>query len=286
MEDNIRQDSRRMPTRQTGSLIALVVVAVGFALRVHNLASQSLWYDEAFSVYLARMGLGEIIARTAADIHPPLYYFLLHGWMLAAGSSEFALRFLSLIFGVLTLPLFFQVSRRLLRFLPVDAAPHTGIITASMAAIAPFYIWYSQEGRMYTLLTFLGALAALLLLRLLAGDARRPRLELVIWAALSVAAIYTHFYGFFLLAFQLLYVLWRVRTDAGSRLAGRDILLAAAAVVLAYLPWLGVTFTRFGADASYWEGVLDPAELLTKTFLAFAAGLTATTSEQGAIVLG
>ncbi|MDP3046727.1 MAG: glycosyltransferase family 39 protein [Chloroflexota bacterium] len=286
MQDNIQHDFRRMPTWQTGPLFALVIVALGFALRVHHLASQSLWYDEAFSVYLAGMGLGDIIARTAADIHPPLYYFLLHGWMLAVGSSEFALRFLSLIFGVLTVPLFFQVSRRLLRFLSVDAAPPAGIIAAAMAAIAPFYVWYSQEGRMYTLLTFLGALSSLLLLRLLAGDVRRPRLELVIWVAVSVAAVYTHFYGFFLLGFQLLYVLWRVSTDLGSRLAGRDIVLAAAAVVAAYLPWLGITFARFGADASYWEGVLDPAELLTKTFLAFAAGLTATTSEQGAIVLG
>ena len=286
MEDNIRQDCRRMPTWQTGPLFALAIVAVAFALRVHHLASQSLWYDEAFSVYLASMGPGEIIARTAADIHPPLYYFLLHGWMLAVGSSEFALRFLSLIFGVLTVPLFFNLSRRLLRFLSPDAAPQAGLIATAISAIVPFYIWYAQEGRMYTLLTFLGALASLLLLRLLAGDARRPRLELVIWGTVSVVGIYTHFYGFFLLAFQLLYVLWRSAIDPASRRGARNLVLAAAVVVLAYLPWLGVTFTRFGADASYWEGILDPGALLTKTFLAFAAGLTATSAEQGAIVLG
>jgi mannosyltransferase len=286
MQDNLRRDGHQMPGWQTGPLFALVVVAAGFVLRVHHLASQSLWYDEAFSVYLASMGLGEIIARTAADIHPPLYYILLHFWMPVAGSGEFALRFFSLAFGVLTIPLFFHLSRRLLRFLPEGAASHSGIMAAAMAAIAPFYIWYSQEGRMYSLLTFLGALASLLMLRLLAGDARRPRLELILWGTVNVAAIYIHFYGFFLLAFQLCYVLWRAATEARSRLAGRDIVLAAVAVAVAYLPWLGVTYTRFGADASYWEGILDPTELLSKTFLAFAAGLTATTSEQNAIVPG
>jgi mannosyltransferase len=286
MEDNGRQDPRWIPASQTGPLFALAIVAVAFALRVHHLASQSLWYDEAFSVYLASMAPSELIARTAADIHPPLYYFLLHGWMLAVGSSEFALRFLSLMFGVLTVPLFFLLSRRLLRFLSPNMAPQAGLLAMAVSAIAPFYVWYSQEGRMYTLLTFLGALASLLLLRLLAGDARRPRVELVIWVAVSVTVIYTHFYGFFLLAFHLLYVLCRSAFDSASRRVARNLLLATAVSVLAYLPWLAVTFTRFGADASYWEGVLLPGEILAKTLLAFAAGLTATSAEQGPIVLG
>ena len=89
-------------------ILFLLVLAV-FALRVFHLATQSLWYDEAFSVYLAQMPLGEITARTAADIQPPLYYYLLHFWMLFAGSSEFAVRFLSLAFGMLTVPLLYVV---------------------------------------------------------------------------------------------------------------------------------------------------------------------------------
>jgi mannosyltransferase len=286
MQDNARHAPRRLPSWETGPLVALAIVAVAFGLRVYHLASQSLWYDEAFSVYLAGMGFGEIIARTAADIHPPLYYVLLHVWMLAAGSGEFALRFLSLVFGVLTAPVLFQVSRRLLRSQFAEAPPGAGLVTTAIAAIAPLYVWYSQEGRMYSLLTFLGALASLLLLRLLAGDARRPRLELTIWAAIGVAAIYTHFYGFFLLGFQCLYVAWSFATTPGSRPAARKLLLAAATVVLAYLPWLGVTFTRLGADVSYWEGALSLSEVLTETIRTFAAGLTATTGEQDAIVVG
>jgi mannosyltransferase len=285
MEANGRQDSRRMPVWQTGPFLVLPIVAVAFALRVFHLASQSFWYDEAFSVYLASMPPADIIARTAADIHPPLYYFLLHIWMLAVGPSEFAVRFLSLALGVLTVPLFFHLSRRLLRFIS-PVASRSGLPATAICAIAPFYIWYSQEARMYTLLTFLGALSSLLLLRLLTGDARRPKLELVIWVAVSVAAVYTHFYGFFLLAFHLLYVLWRSAFDSTSRRVARNLVLAAAVSVLAYLPWLGVTFARLGADASYWEGVLPIGEIVGKTFLAFAAGLTATSSEQAAIVVG
>ncbi len=286
MQDNIHRDGYLMRAWPTGPLIALVIVAAGFALRVYHLANQSLWYDEAFSVYLAGMAPGEIIARTAADIHPPLYYLLLHGWMLAAGSSEFALRFLSLIFGVLAIPLFYQVSRRLLEDLPEGTQPPAGLISTAVSAIAPFYIWYSQEGRMYALLTFLGLLSSFILLRHLETDATRPRWRLFLWAAANVAAIYTHFYGFFLLAFQCVYVLWRAAADGRVRQPARRILLAAIAVAVAYLPWLGVTFTRFGADSSYWEGILPLGEMLNKTLLAFASGLTATTEEQDIIVAG
>jgi 4-amino-4-deoxy-L-arabinose transferase-like glycosyltransferase len=93
--------------------IALLVISlVAFLLRTFRLEHQSLWYDEAFSVYLARMNLGDITTRTAADIQPPLYYYLLHFWVALAGDTEFAVRFLSLIFGVLTVPLLYATARR------------------------------------------------------------------------------------------------------------------------------------------------------------------------------
>ncbi len=99
----------------------LVITLAAFALRLFHLAQQSLWYDEAFSVFLAQMDLGAITARTAADIQPPLYYYLLHFWTVLAGSSEFSVRFLSLWFGVLTVPLVYVAARRL--FNPTQADP-------------------------------------------------------------------------------------------------------------------------------------------------------------------
>jgi len=136
------------PRRISRVVLLLVLALLAFTLYIFRLDHQSLWYDEGFSVYLAEMSLGEVTARTASDIHPPLYYFLLHLWMLVSGSTEFALRFLSLIFGVLTVPLIYVVGRRLLG----DAA---GRLASGFIAISPLFLWYSQEARMYTLVTFL-----------------------------------------------------------------------------------------------------------------------------------
>ena len=87
-----------------GALLVLVTL-LALGLRLYRLDAQSLWYDEGFSVYLGRMDLAQITERTAADIQPPLYYYLLHGWIGFLGDGEMALRGLSLLFGVLTVPL-------------------------------------------------------------------------------------------------------------------------------------------------------------------------------------
>ena len=142
-----------------------MLLALG--LRLYGLDAQSLWYDEGFSVYLARMGPVEITERTAADIQPPLYYYLLHGWIELLGDEEMALRGLSLIFGLLTVPLVFSVAWQL--FGNYLAA----LLAALFLAVSPLHVWYGQEARMYTLLTFLCLLSSYLLLQITARSSPR-----------------------------------------------------------------------------------------------------------------
>src|SRR5512137_870236 len=96
--------ARSFRLRRSAWFLILLTLAA-FAMRAFRIDFQSFWYDEAFSVYLSHFSLADITARTAADIQPPLYYYLLHFWTTLAGDTEFAVRFLSLIFGVLTIPL-------------------------------------------------------------------------------------------------------------------------------------------------------------------------------------
>ena len=66
----------------------LVLLACAFALRCLNLTFQPLWFDEGWSVWFATTDLATMAARTAADIHPPLYYALLHGWIAGGGKMH------------------------------------------------------------------------------------------------------------------------------------------------------------------------------------------------------
>ncbi len=260
-----------MGKRTSTPLLALLafLAFLAFALYTFRLDYQSLWYDEGFSVYVARMSLGEITAHTARDIHPPFYYYLLHFWLLIVGSTEFTLRFLSLVFGVLTVPLIYAVGKRLL-------GRASGLLAAGLVAISPLFLWYSQEARMYTLVTFLCLLSTYLLLRVMDAQAKRA----LLWTAYvlsSVVAAYAHFYAFFVLAFQVLFLLcwwalWsrgRVRQRWPALVSG---LICQLAVLGGYLPWSGFVLQRYGADVSYWAGTLKVSEVLRKTLITFSTG--------------
>jgi mannosyltransferase len=253
---------RRIPP----DVLLLFLVLLAFFFYTFRLDYQSLWYDEGFSVYLARMEVGEITARTASDIHPPFYYYLLHFWIKLAGSTEFSLRFLSAIFGVLTVPLIWAAGKRFV-------GENTGLLAAALVSISPLFLWYSQEARMYTLVTLLCLLSTYVLLRAMQSKGRAS----VLWAVYvlaNVIAVYTHFYAFFVLAFQFLFFLAWGLVRGGRRrwstLASG--LVCQGAVVVAYLPWSGFVLQRYGADVSYWEGTLRIGEVLRKTLITFSTG--------------
>lgn len=83
----------------------LALIWIGFAARVWQIGAQSLWLDEALSVVFARKPVPQLISTLInQDIHPPLYYLFLHFWMILAGQSEFAVRYLSLLFGLPAVP--------------------------------------------------------------------------------------------------------------------------------------------------------------------------------------
>lgn len=285
------QPSSRITWRSSITLISLFAF-IAFFLRIFDLSKQSLWYDEAFSVYLAHFDLATITARTAADIQPPLYYYLLNVWMTLAGDSEFAVRFLSLFFGVLTIPLMYITARRLFN----STAALFAVILATFSAL---YLWYSQEARMYTLITFLGLLSSYALLRALSpsplvgrggtySDADVARQSVagarhghegrwwIVFVVANVAAVYTHYFAFTLLAFQFLYaflVLLRGSKALGNpRSALCNTLLAFAAILIAFLPWIPFMLNRLGEDASYFRGELKLDEAVRHIVINFSVG--------------
>ena len=263
--------SRRVLLRRVNWLVTFTfLVLVAFSLRVFRLDFQSLWYDEAFSFYLAQFGLADITARTAADIQPPLYYYLLHFWTLLASQREFALRFFTLYIGVLTIPLLYISARRLF------ANRLAGLAAALLATLSPLYVWYSQEARMYTMVTFLLLLSSYALVRALADSPEAERGRRRWWALFglaNIAAVYTHYFAFVIIAFQLMYCVFRLLA-APTRDRGRlfSAGIAFAAVVAAFLPWTPFVVARFGQDASYWQGALKLDEAIRHIFINFTTG--------------
>lgn len=164
-------------------VVLIMLTLVAFLLRTPYLDAQSLWRDEVDVIRFATEPLlqrpvdtythldGEVdlirpaiepLVRYLAKVghNGPLYYLIMRGWLRLAGDGEFALRYPSLCFGILTVPLAYRAGRRL-------AGRQAATITAALIAVSPYLVWYSQDAKMYALVTALTLLAMTCLLEAL-----------------------------------------------------------------------------------------------------------------------
>jgi mannosyltransferase len=186
-----------MSQRVRGTLVILILLCA-FALRLYRLDFQDIWWDEGRNIDVASRSLAVIATAREMDIHPPLYFYALHLWMLGAGRSEFAVRFLSIFFSLLTIPLFYRFGAAISQISNPKSQIPNGLLAATIAAFAPFYISEAQETRMYTMAIFLTTASAYFLYRAWREDSRLLWVGCVLTSTLS---IYTHYSaGFILIA--------------------------------------------------------------------------------------
>jgi mannosyltransferase len=144
------------------------ITLFGGWLRVYLLGNKGMWLDETFSVWVANHSVVDMLQWIVKiDQHPPLYYLLLHYWIALNGDTPFNARLLSALFGAGTIPVIYLIGKRL-----SDAM--VGLAAAMFLALSLFNIYYAQETRMYTFLTFNAAVAIYALVRLLT-DSRAVR---------------------------------------------------------------------------------------------------------------
>lgn len=201
-----------------------LILFLAFLVRLAGISSRPIWYDEAFSILISEQGPSAILAGTlavdsdssAAEEHPPAYYFALWGWIQAFGNSLIATRMLSIVISLGIILCVYLIANHLLD-------PPAALSAAFISTILPFQIHYGQEIRMYALLTFWLCLATLALLK-------RQWIFFSITAAL---AQYTHnLAAFYLIPLALTPVFqkdWKTL---------RSLTLAGFASIIIYSPWL------------------------------------------------
>jgi hypothetical protein len=245
-----------------------LIVLAAFGLRVYGLGAESLWYDEAFSVVLARADLSTALRMLFADVNPPLYYLVLRAGMAAFGSSEFAARFASLVPGVLLIPLMWVLARRLF-----DRS--TAWLAAAFTCLSPLLVWYAREARMYGQATAFGLAATYALVR--AQDEGQARWWIA-FSACAVGAIYSHYSALYLVV--TLGLIWLANfTFHTSPPPKREIFRSQKRGVLAF----GVVATCVliaaplllglaQSSQAYWPGQLDVIPALVNTARAMVIG--------------
>ena len=216
----------------------ILVLLIAFALRIYLLGDQNVWWDEGLAMWAIRKGFAGVTLWTAADVHPPLYFWSLWAWTGLVGESEFAARYLSLMYGVLIVVLVYSLVRRLSMRLAPGAEGTSRWIAATAAfltATARFPIWWSQELRMYILATLTSLFSLYFFVRALQDGKRWAWLAYVVS---SVAALYTIYLTALTLLAEGLFVLltWRRRMSEQPRFLARWI-GSQVLIVAFFVPW-------------------------------------------------
>ncbi len=167
----------------------LCIWAIAISLRLYKLGAQALFFDEAHSWLTSQYPLSDLIWVLRFDNQVPFYYFLLKIYLSIVPHTELGLRSFSVIFSFLSLGLLIWITWRLW-------GVKASLFAGWLMAISSFEIYYAQETRTYTLLSFLWLSSLALLLTAISG---KPKL-LILWAINLVLMAYIQATGLILAA--------------------------------------------------------------------------------------
>lgn len=209
----------------------LPILALAAAVRFYGLTTSAIWCDEGSSLLMSQDSPALTWFHSAHDVHPPLYYLLLHVWMNVFGNGIFSIRAMSVLPGIATVALGIWLTRLI-------ATRRAAVLAGVLLALLPIAVRFSQEVRMYSLMGFwlMGATIALVYW---VKSPDRSR-YLVIYALLMAASFYTHYFtGLCVLAHWFYLSVLRFQAPEKFKLVTRPTWwLANGLIVLLYAPWI------------------------------------------------
>jgi len=218
----------------------ILILACAAGLRFYRLDRAVLWFDEAFSLAISEHSPRVLFEVCAADVHPPLYYLVLKGWVWLFGDGVEAIRSLSALMGVVIVGLVIWLTT-------IIANRRAAVLAGFLLALLPIAVRYSQEVRMYALVGLLMTGAAIALVYWVKQPLKHR--YLAAYAVLIAAALYTHYFAFTVICAHWLYLMI-VRAPAGTsprRLALHPAWwVANLAAAVMFLPWLPTFIRQLG----------------------------------------
>ncbi|MBE7512077.1 MAG: hypothetical protein HS103_04595 [Anaerolineales bacterium] len=218
--------------------LSVLILLIAFAFRLWHLGTQSLWHDEAWSVFSSYTPTAPQGIRGSDPNAPPLFYSTVNLWMVATGDTVWGMRYWSLLLSLTAVAAVIGITRRWF-------GRSASLMAGALMAINPTLWVFSQEIRAYTAMSVF----AVILLALLHPFTvpRQKALPPRTWAWLLLVefiALYSHTLAVPLVAWlnltAAIIFLWR---RAWRRLA---LWIAVQALMgIAYLPWL-LTQNRTG----------------------------------------
>jgi mannosyltransferase len=205
-------------------LFPLILLLINFVSKGLFLTSQEIGLDEPFTIYHAQFGFSDIIEQLKNYNNPPLFELVLHVWIKVFGISVLSVRMLPFIFACLCpLALYYFAKRHF--------SISVAVFSSLLLSFSELLLYYSHDCRVYSLFLLLSILSMHFFLVLLESNNQRKS-SIIFFIVWSVLLIYAHYFGFFVLFIQGLYLLLCLRTHL------KKLIIAYGAILLLYLPHL------------------------------------------------
>lgn len=250
------------------SMIVPVVAGVLYlAFCMLNLTS-SIWFDESYSAYLVRGSFSQIWNETALDVHPPLFYFALKIWSSIFGTTDVAMRFMPVFFGLLSIIVLYQLVKKVLG---VKAAT----ISTLLVSISPMFVRYGQEMRMYTMLSFILIMATYFLVQALENfDKKGGQKWLILYAIFVALGMWTQYFAALMFLTHVVIICWYfggIKKTFGDKKVRRTWLLTYGLAIVLFLPWMPWFLKQVNSvEKGFWIGevsMMTPINLLSKSLV-------------------
>jgi len=189
--------------------ILLALVIIGTIVRLYKLQYQSPWGDELFTMINTTTDKSfiEIFQILKNDVHPPLYYYIIHCFNFIFGDTLFSARVVSVLFGICGFLSIYYLGKELIN-------KKIGLIAVALLILNHFHLYHSQEARMYSMLFFTTTISFYYLIKFIKNPTLKSALFHSIFACLM---IYTHFFALFTLLSQYLILLYFLYSFRKSR---------------------------------------------------------------------
>ena len=252
----MRKTTEKAPLNKLWYLLPVVAVVLFVVLACLNLRT-AVWYDEAYSAYLIRGDFSDIWRMTAIDVHPPVYYFCLKVWSLIFGSTDFALRSMSVFFAAIGVILaYFWLKRSF-------GVKEAGIASLALA-LSPLLLRYSQEMRMYGLV-FAIVMGATLVLDIALKS--KNKLAWLAYTLLICLGMWTHYFTALAWLTHLVLIACYFKKHGLQK----AVFWVYPLAVVLFLPWLPYFWQQsHSIQQGFWIDPVDattPMRLFTETLI-------------------
>ena len=222
------------PSSRAVRTATVACLLLAWTLLTWRLGERGLWADEHATFEMSRGTLADVVDKTMADLHPPLYFVVMNGWTGLAGTSDFSLRWPSAAMALAGVALMPSVARRMM-------GARAALPATLLLAAAPALIEFGRMARYYSLVMTLGLLSTKLLLDSIEQGGWK---RWVAYSASGVAMLYTFYPSGVLLALQGILALLR------RRAASRSWAIAAACGTIVFAPWFAAVAARQAVGVS------------------------------------